>query len=187
MNCKLYSMTSKKFFFRKSFLGLSLCFFITGLSLSSCGDNENKEGDENATEQSSENTGPDAEDTEDAAASSAANEGKGVGPFADKTITVGPGIDDAMAAKGKTQFEAKCTACHKLGTEKYVGPGLKGVTERRKPEWILNMIINPSEMTQKDPQAKELLAEHLTQMAKQDVSEDDTRNILEYLRQNDKK
>jgi hypothetical protein len=40
-------------------------------------------------------------------------------------------------------------------------------------------------MTQKDPTAKKLLAEHLTQMTNQNVEEKDARALLEYLRQND--
>jgi cytochrome c1 len=47
------------------------------------------------------------------------------------------------------------------------------------------MMTNPVEMTQKDPTAKELLAEHLTQMTFQDVSDDQAKQILEYLREND--
>ncbi len=40
-------------------------------------------------------------------------------------------------------------------------------------------------MTQKDPSAKDLLAEHLTQMTFQDVSDEDAKKLLEYLRYND--
>ena len=110
------------------------------------------------------------------------DDGKGIGPVKELTIT---GFDAALAEKGKGIFEAKCTACHRLTDQKIVGPGLAGVTKTRKPEWLMNMIINPVEMTQKDPEAKKLLAQHLTQMTNQDVSEDDARALLEYLRQND--
>ncbi|WP_276498967.1 c-type cytochrome [Pontibacter litorisediminis] len=113
----------------------------------------------------------------------AADDGKGVGPVT--TVEVGEGIDDALAAEGKSIFEGKCSACHQLSDQKVVGPGLAGVTEKRKPEWVMNMIINPEEMTKKDPAAKKLLAEHLTQMTNQNVNEQDARAILEYLRQND--
>lgn len=102
----------------------------------------------------------------------------GVGPI--KELKLGP-IDQSLVKKGKDIFDSKCTACHKLD-EKYVGPPLRGVTKRRKPEWIMNMILNPSEMIQKDPIAKELLAEYPTPMPFQNVSEGDARAILEYLR-----
>ncbi len=111
--------------------------------------------------------------------SSASN--KGIGPI--QSISLGP-IDPQKAAQGKQVFDSKCSACHKF-EERYVGPPLKGVTQRRTPEWILNMILNPQEMTQKDPAAKELLATYLTQMTFQNVSEEEAKQILEYLRQYD--
>ena len=49
----------------------------------------------------------------------------------------------------------------------------------------MNMILNPTEMTQKDPTAKELLATHLTQMTNQNVTQEDARKLLEYLRKID--
>jgi len=109
---------------------------------------------------------------------------KGIGPITTK-IDLGE-IDQAKAAKGKQHFETKCSACHKF-EEKVVGPPLAGVTERRSPEWIMNMILNPVEMTQKDPAAMELYATYLVQMTFQNVSQDETREILEYFRQMDKK
>lgn len=112
------------------------------------------------------------------------DDGKGIGPV--KDLELPATIDPALAEKGKIVFEAKCTACHQF-EGKYVGPSLGGITERRKPEWIMNMILNPEEMTKKDPQAKELLAEHLTQMTFQDVSEEEARALLEYFRQYDAK
>jgi len=119
-----------------------------------------------------------------AAGEAVEDDGKGVGPV--KDAGVGGSMDEALVAQGKALFEAKCTACHQLSDQKVVGPGLAGVTERRKPEWIMNMIINPDVMTKEDPTAKKLLAEHLTQMTNQNVNEQDARAILEFLRQNDK-
>lgn len=106
---------------------------------------------------------------------------KGIGPV--KHVALGP-VDAAKAAGGQQVFQTKCSACHKLD-EKYVGPALRGVTQRRSPEWIMNMILNPEEMTKQDPVAKELLATHFTQMTFQNVTQDDARAILEYFRQND--
>ncbi|MFN3813644.1 MAG: c-type cytochrome [Aquificaceae bacterium] len=103
---------------------------------------------------------------------------KGIGPITE--VKLGP-IDQALVKKGKEIFNSKCASCHKF-EEKYVGPPLKGVTHRRKPEWIMNMILNPSEMIQKDPMAKELLAEYPTTMPFQNVSQEDARALLEYLR-----
>ncbi|MDD2676906.1 MAG: c-type cytochrome [Methylacidiphilaceae bacterium] len=104
---------------------------------------------------------------------------KGIGRV--REIHLGP-IDPALAEKGKVIFTAKCSACHKL-EGRYAGPPLGTVTKRRTPEFILNMILNPSEMTQKDPVAQRLLAEYLTPMTPQNLSEDDAKAVLEYLRQ----
>lgn len=107
----------------------------------------------------------------------------GIGPV-DK-VELGPTIDDALAIKGKHIFETKCLSCHKIN-EKFVGPALLGVTKRRKPEWIMNQILNPEEMTKKDEVAKRLFFEHnMTQMTFQNVTRDDARAILEYFRKND--
>lgn len=44
-------------------------------------------------------------------------------------------------AKGKSIFNAKCAACHKLN-KKSIGPALAGVTERRTREWLQKWIRN---------------------------------------------
>ena len=103
---------------------------------------------------------------------------KGVGPVT--SLALAP-IDGQLAEEGEKVFEKKCTACHKLDKRR-VGPPLSGVTKRRTPEWIMNMIMNPTEMLKKDPIAKVLLAEYSTQMANMSVTEAEARAILEYLR-----
>jgi len=108
---------------------------------------------------------------------------KGIGPIS--SVDLGDGIDSQLASRGEEVFGNLCTACHKMG-KKFVGPNLSGVTERRSPEWIMNMIMNPEEMIKKDPIAKQLLVEsNMAVMANQNVSKEDTRAILEYLRQHD--
>lgn len=119
--------------------------------------------------------------TEETPSSNASS--KGIGPVS--SVTLGA-LDQSMADRGKKQFEAKCSACHKF-EEKVVGPALQDVTLRRTPEWIMNMILNPIEMTQKDPIGQELLGEHLTQMTFQNIKEEEAREILEYFRKMDLK
>ena len=79
----------------------------------------------------------------------------------------------------------KCSACHKLTDQRVVGPGFQGVTNRRKPEWIMNMITNVDVMLVEDPDARAMLEECLTRMPNQNVSIGDARNILEFFREND--
>ena len=103
---------------------------------------------------------------------------KGIGPV--KSVTLGE-IDQAMADQGHELFKAKCSACHKED-KRFVGPALAGVTERRTPEWIMNMILNPEGMVAENPIAKQLLAEYLSPMANQSLTEPEARLILEYFR-----
>ena len=101
------------------------------------------------------------------------------------TVELGATLDQAMAAKGKEVSGVKCTSCHKMTDEKLVGPGWKGVTERRTPQWIMNFITNPDPMIDKDPELQAQLEICLVRMPNQGVSDDEARSILEYMRQND--
>lgn len=105
---------------------------------------------------------------------------KGVGPI--KNVELGNDIDQTMAKAGGELFKNKCTACHKAD-RKFIGPAPTGVLERRSPEWIMNMILNPEVMVKEDPIAKQLLMEfNGSPMANQGLTEDEARKILEYFR-----
>ncbi|MHB1147034.1 MAG: c-type cytochrome [Lutibacter sp.] len=103
---------------------------------------------------------------------------KGIGPITSVTLSE---IDQKMADEGKAVFLAKCSACHKI-SKRVVGPALVGVTTRRSPEWIMNMILNPEKMVVENPIAKKLLAEYVAPMANQNLTEAEARLILEYFR-----
>lgn len=105
---------------------------------------------------------------------------KGVGPI--KSLTFNTEINTDMAAAGEAKYQAICTACH-MAEQRIIGPALKGVYERRSPEWVMNMILNPDGMLKSDPIAKALLKEYNNAiMLNQNLSEEDARNIAEYLR-----
>jgi len=105
---------------------------------------------------------------------------KGVGPI--KAITLEAAINQEMAAQGAKVFNNMCTACHRAD-RKFIGPSPQGILKKRTPEWVMNMILNPDEMVQKDPLAKQLLIEfNGSPMANQNLSEEDARAVLEYFR-----
>ncbi len=108
---------------------------------------------------------------------------KGIGPI--DHVELDDELNEEMIAKGEDIFQSKCEACHHEET-RYVGPPIGGVTHRRTPEWIMNMILNPSEMLRQDPIGKELFATYMVEMTFQNVSEDEARAILEYFRKVDK-
>jgi cytochrome c len=103
----------------------------------------------------------------------------GIGPIT-APVELGA-VDPALAARGQGIFDTKCSMCHKMDTT-YVGPSLGEVTTRRSPAFILNMILNPQEMVEKHPIGKQLLAERMTFMPNQQLTPDDARAVLEYLR-----
>ena len=105
---------------------------------------------------------------------------KGVGPIS--SLELPAEINVEMAAHGSEVFTKMCTACHRP-TKKFIGPAPLGILERRTPEWIMNMILNPENMIQNDPLAKELLTEfNNAPMANQNLTMEEARAVLEYFR-----
>jgi hypothetical protein len=94
-------------------------------------------------------------------------------------------LNAEWVSSGQGIYELKCQSCHKLTDEKLVGPGWKGVTQKRKPGWIITMITNPDEMLNNDADAQKLLEECLVRMPNQNVSKEDGRKLLEFMRSND--
>ena len=108
---------------------------------------------------------------------------RGIGEV--KNVNLTDPMEESMIVSGKAIYEMKCSACHKLTDQLVVGPGWAGVTNRRRPEWIMNMITNVDVMLEEDPTAQKLLEECLTRMPNQGVTVGDARSILEFMRKND--
>jgi len=104
----------------------------------------------------------------------------GIGPITE-AVRLPAAVDKQMAEKGEEVFEQKCAACHKMG-ERYVGPALGEVLERRSPTFVMNMALNPQGMVDKHPVTRKLLAEFFTPMPNQNITPDQARQVVEYLR-----
>ncbi len=129
-----------------------------------------------------------ADNTATTSDKTAVNEGtnpKGIGPHQNVQLT--HPLDEKMVGEGKNVYDVKCQSCHKLSDEKLVGPGWKGVTDRRTPEWIMNFVTNVDEMLEKDTAAQNMLEVCLVKMPNQGLTEADARAVLEYMRKNDGK
>ena len=108
---------------------------------------------------------------------------KGIGEI--KNVTLNNPLDADMIKRGKAIYEMKCAACHKTSSQRVVGPGFAGITEKRTPEWIMNMITNVEVMLEEDPVARELLKQCLVRMPNQNLSIGDARDVLEWIYDND--
>jgi len=102
-----------------------------------------------------------------------------------KAIEMTNPLNKEWVATGKASYELKCLACHKLTDEKLVGPGWSGVTKKREPLWIMNMITNVDMMLEKDPEAQKLLEQCLVRMPNQNITQEDARKLIEFMRSND--
>ena len=118
--------------------------------------------------------------TEDKAKVHDPMQNKGIGPI--NNLVLPKEIDQSLALRGQELYDLKCKACHKP-TEKFIGPAPQGVLDRRTPEWVMNMILNPEVMIKDDPDAKALFLEYnMAPMANQGISQDEARAMLEYFR-----
>lgn len=105
---------------------------------------------------------------------------KGIGPI--KELTFSSEIDQEMAARGEEKFNVICITCH-MPNQRMIGPAMAGVYERRSPEWVMNMMLNPDGMLKEDPIAKALLKEYNNAiMLNQNLTENEARDLAEYLR-----
>lgn len=102
-----------------------------------------------------------------------------------KELVLSTPLDQAMVKEGQGIYDLKCLACHKLSNEKVVGPGWSGVTKRRKPVWIVNMITNVDMMLAEDAEAQKMLEECLVRMPNQNITALEARSVIEFMRQND--
>ncbi|NND62635.1 MAG: cytochrome c [Flavobacteriaceae bacterium] len=160
-------------------IGLILAGFLL-ISLGSCGGGEEKKEDEKV--KIGQTTKKEVVEKVEVVKASEMIDltNKGVGPIA--SLTLPETIDNAMATNGAEVFKTKCMACHKPD-KKFIGPAPTGIMERRTPEWIMNMILDPEGMVAKDPLAKQLLVEfNGSPMANQNLTEEEARAILEYFR-----
>ncbi len=110
---------------------------------------------------------------------------RGEGKWTAENVNVSATLDIAMAESGDKIQAVKCSSCHKLSDERLVGPGWKGVTQRRKPEWLMNFITNPDPMIDKDPVVQAQLELCLVRMPNQNLSDSEARDLLEFMRKND--
>ena len=157
-----------------------IAFCAIAVALYSCGNSEQKSASNETSETASTEPAPAATPTP-----VPSGDAKGVGKFTNVQLT--HPLDEKMIVAGQQTYDVKCASCHKMTDEKLVGPGWKGVTDRRTPEWIMNFITNTEEMLNKDAEAQAMLEICMVRMPNQNLKDEDARAILEFMRKNDGK
>jgi len=102
----------------------------------------------------------------------------GIGPI--DTVEVGP-IAHQLAQRGQRIFKSECMKCHTLD-KSVLGPALRGITERRTPEFIMNMILNPQENVMRHPVLQKYHQQYNQYMTDVGLDSSSARAVLEYLR-----
>lgn len=104
----------------------------------------------------------------------------GVFLFVGISLLVSPHLEgfDAPA-----YFEKNCSSCHTIGSGDDVGPDLKGVVERRRPEWLIPFIQSSQTVVQSgDPVAIELFNKFKQKkMPDQDLKSEEVRSLLDFI------
>jgi len=103
---------------------------------------------------------------------------KGTGPIT--SIKPGP-FDTSLAKEGDSILNVKCYSCHALQYSK-IGPPLGMVLKEHSPEYVMNMIINPLGMEEKDPHVKFLITRYGSLMPYLSLDSAQARAVVEALR-----
>ncbi len=109
---------------------------------------------------------------------------KGIGQI--KEVKLG-NIDQRLVDKGSDIFNNKCSACHNID-DVNLAPPLRGISKALSPVFIMNYLMNTTEMQKKDPYVKKLIQDwkKVPMMKDQHLKENEARAVLEFLRSIDK-
>jgi protein SCO1/2 len=86
-------------------------------------------------------------------------------------------------SKAEDTYRFRCLACHSLGAEDGLGPGLQGITDRRDRTWLARWLKEPDKMlAEKDPIAIDLYNRYnKVLMPNLRLSDSDAEGLINYL------
>jgi cytochrome c551/c552 len=94
----------------------------------------------------------------------------------------------SFSQDGEKLFKQNCAACHTVTDKKMVGPGLKGVTEKRSEEWLLKWTKNSGELIASgDADAKAIFDEFKIPMPPFAISDEEIKAIYAYVKSPEQK
>ena len=94
-------------------------------------------------------------------------------------------VYDSSTVPGKAMFTKLCAPCHAVGGDDRVGPDLADVTTRRPRQWLMEFIMFPDRMRQRnDPDTMALLKKYPGAMMPQlGLTTQDATDIIDFLGQ----
>lgn len=113
-----------------------------------------------------------------------ANPEGGEAATTEETASASDAGSDDLTLKGEKLYKANCSACHSIGSNKVVGPGLQGISDKRSEEWLIKWIKNSPELIASgDADAVAIFEEYNKMpMPPQALSDDEIRAILAYIK-----
>lgn len=95
---------------------------------------------------------------------------------------------DHAQSPGEKLFISNCQACHSLGREEGIGPGLEGVVSHRDRNWLKKWIKEPNKMiAKKDPVALALFKQYKEViMPDFKLSDAEVESLIKFLEDTDK-
>jgi hypothetical protein len=102
----------------------------------------------------------------------------GVGPII--SLKLEP-IKDSMMKVGMESFKDRCSQCHTM-EYKNDGPDISDILAIRKPEWIVNFLINKDEMLLRDALAIKTRLKYERDCGAELTNQTEALELLEYLR-----
>jgi cytochrome c2 len=89
---------------------------------------------------------------------------------------------------GKSVFISRCAACHNINKQ-LTGPALSGVDQRRSTDWIISFVRSSQTMVKNGDKDAVAVFEKFNKIPMpdhQDLSEDEIKNIIEYIKSESK-
>ncbi len=103
---------------------------------------------------------------------------KGVGPITNLELNT---INDSLMKVGQQLFKDGCTQCHTM-EYKNTGPDISDILANRKPEWVMNFLLNKEEMLQRDSLAILTRLKYKTDCGSVISNKNEAIELIEYFR-----
>lgn len=103
---------------------------------------------------------------------------RGIGPITELQLEP---INDSIMKLGAELSKERCSDCHTMEL-KSKGPDISDLLAIRKPEWVVNFLLNKDEMLERDSLALITMAKYDQPCGSDLKTEEEALHMLEYLR-----